>query len=100
MGKFLVLDHLILDGNQGSLHGVGVRPITEERELVGLNSPIGLVHKGEVHLRNEIHLRGSLGVVRSALDVQEVDSVVEVGVGRAYDGSIPVSEALVVSYSH
>ena len=37
--------------------------------------------------------------MRAALDRQEVDTVVKIGVDRANDSSIPVSELGVVSYT-
>ncbi len=69
-------------------------------ELVVLNLTIGLVHARQVHLRVEVDLRGLGGVVGAALDGQEEDAVVELGVSRAHNSTIPVGEGGVITYTY
>ena len=57
-----------------------------------------MIHNWKVDFGIKADLRGLLGVVGAASDGQEVDSIVIVSVRWPNDGSIPVSEALVLAY--
>ena len=93
----LVGDHLVLEANKHLLHGVVGFPLLEQGELVGLNGAVVLVDGGQVDLGHEVDGGGHHGVLGTAFDGQEEDTVVEVGVGGSNDGSIPLGEGLVVT---
>ena len=97
LGKLLVNNHLLLELYENLLHGVLLPPLLEDVELGGLNLAVLLVHTGQVGLGQEVHLRSLSGVVGAALDGQEVDAVVEVGIDWPDDGSIPLSEGGVLT---
>lgn len=97
LSSLLVVDHLVLEADQELLHGVLWVPVLEHVERL-LNLTILLVHAWEVDLGGELDIWGNCWVAIAANDGQHVDPVVEVGVWRADDGSIPVSEGLIVTY--
>ena len=69
-------------------------PVGEHAELIGDLAGV-LVDGGQVDLCVELDLGRLLGVVLAAGDVQGIDAVVEVGVGRADDHAVPVGERLI-----
>ena len=95
---FSVSNHLLFKCNQNLFNGIFGSPLNEHGELVGLNGTIVLVHRRNVDLRCESHSRRRLRVVLAALDLQEVDPVIEVGVRGTNNGAVPVSESLVITY--
>ena len=90
--------HLVLKADEDLLHVVLCLPSYEHAELGGLDLPVSLVHARKIDSGGEADLGGLHGVVRAALDRQEVDTVVVIRVCGTDDGAIPVSEALVVTY--
>ena len=64
---------------------------------MGFNSSIALIHEWHIDLGVEVDIRWDLWVILSALDCQEVNTIVIVGVWWPNDGSIPVSEGFVVA---
>jgi len=95
LGQFLVSDHLCFKSNEHFLHGgLGV-PVSEKVEFGGLDDAVGLVHGGDVDLGGELGGHGDGGVLGPALDLHEVDAVVEVGVGGSDNSSVPVGEVVV-----
>ena len=93
-----MIDHFLLESNQGLFHVEFGSPVGENTEFVDLNLACCLVHAGHVDLGGEIHFRGLGGIVRAALDCQEVYAVVIVGVGRSDNSATPLSECAVVTY--
>ena len=100
LSQFLVCYHFILNGNQSLLHTVVTLPVSEQWELGWLNLSCWGVHTWQVDLGLEMHLGWGVGVVGTAFNGQEVNSVVEVCVGWPNDCSVPVCEWLVVTYSN
>lgn len=90
--ELLVVDHLVLQGHKDFFHGVLLLPLGEHRELADFDVAITLVNTWQVDFACELYLWLGLGVLGSTLDLKEVDSVVEVGVRRADDGTVPLSE--------
>ena len=66
-------------------------PVLEQAEVVG-DLAGALVDGGDVDFRGELDLGSLLGVVLAACDDEHVDAHVEVGVGWADDGAVPVGE--------
>lgn len=95
LGQVLVGFHFIEEALEHLLHGGLTVPVSKEGELVGLDGSVLLVHGGDVDLGGESSGHWLIGVVRSASDGDEVDSVVELSVGGSNDSSVPVSEGLV-----
>jgi len=87
-----VCDHLLFEADKNLLHGGLWVPVLEKRELSYLNFAIVLVHTWNVDLGGKAHIGLGHGVVGSAGNVQEIDLVVEVGVSRADNSSIPFCE--------
>lgn len=73
--------------------------MSEHVELGWLNNAIVLVDAWQVDLRLELEPWWPLGVVSSARDLQAVDSIIELGIWWSDDGSVPVCEALVITFS-
>ena len=94
-----MVDHLILEADEYLFHVVFGFPVREDGELRGLNLSSLLVHARHIDFRTEGNFRGLVRVVGATPYSQEVDTVVIVGVGRSDDGSLPVSEGGIVSYS-
>ena len=92
MSKLLVVDHLVLQGHKDFFHGVLLLPLGEHGELADFDAAVVLVNTWEVDFACELYLRLNLGVLGSTLDCKEVDSVVEVGVRGADNGTVPLSE--------
>ena len=97
MAEFLVGDHLVFEGNQSLLHVILWLPVCEHGELVHLDLSVALVHAGQVDFGCEGHLGWLHWVIGAASDCQEVDAVVEVGVGRPNDRAIPLSEGGIIT---
>ena len=70
-------------------------PLSEHWELAGFDVSIALVDTWQVNFACEPYLRLYLGVLWSAFNLEEVNSVVEVGVGRPDDCTVPFGECLV-----
>ena len=64
----------------------------ENREFACLNLSVMLVHARHVGLSHESDFRGLGWVVGTALDGQEIDTIVEVCVGRSNNGTVPFCE--------
>ena len=94
LGQLLISDHFVLEADEHLLQGVAAVPVGEEREAL-CDGAGALVHGRNVALRVELDSGRTRGVVLAAADRQHVDAVVEVGVGRADDGAVPVRESLV-----
>ena len=95
-----MIDHLILEADEYLFHVVFGFPMREDGELGGLDLSVLLVHTGHIDFRTEGNFRRLVWVVWPAPDGQEIDTVVIVGVGWSDDGSLPVGEGGIVSYSH
>ena len=65
---------------------------------MGVYLSVGLVDEWQVNLGRKPYFGRLVGVIGAALDVQEVDTVVIVGVGWSDDSSVPIGESLVLSY--
>ena len=92
-----------------SAHGEDGRAVAHDQEVslrlelrdvdahgaLGLDDAVGLVHGGDVDLGGELGGHGDGGVLGPALDLHEVDAVVEVGVGGSDNSSVPVGEVVV-----
>jgi len=89
--------HLGLDTLEDFLHGVFGFPVNEQRELGLLKHASGLVDGRQVSTGAEPDGGGNLGVLGSALNGEEVDTVVKVGVGGSDDRGVPLAERLVVT---
>lgn len=98
LGQVLVGFHLLKDSGEHLFDSGLAVPVFEERELARLKGSIVLVNRGDVNLGSELSIHGDIRVLRSACDSDEVDSVVELSVGRSNDGTVPVSERLIGSY--
>jgi len=70
-------------------------PLSEYRELAGFNVSITLVNTRQVNFACEFYLRLNLRILGSALNLKEIDSVVEVGVGGPDDCTVPLGECLI-----
>ena len=68
----------------------------EHSKFVLLDSAVALVDAGEVDFGVEFDVGRVVGVVGSALNLHEVNSVVEGGSLGSQDGAVPVGEGLVV----
>jgi hypothetical protein len=90
--EFLVVDHLVLQGHKDFLHGILLFPLCEHRELAGFDGAVALVDTWQVDFASELYLRLDLGVLGSALDLKEVNSVIEVSVGGSDNGTVPLGE--------
>lgn len=97
LGQVLVGFHLLKDSGEHLFDSGLAVPVSEERELARLNGSIVLVNRRDVNLGSELSSHGDIRVLRSACDSDEVDSVVELSVGRSNDGTVPVSERLIGS---
>jgi len=90
-------NHFVLDGNENLLQG-GLRvPVLEQLELSRFKDTIVLVNAGDVDLRVELEFGGNHRVVSTAFNRHEVNIIVENGVGRANNGTVPFSERLIIS---
>ena len=69
-------------------------------ELRGLNSAVAWVHTWQVYLRLEADLGCLHGVVGTAPNGSEENTIVELGIGWPNDSTIPFSESSVVTYAH
>ena len=96
--EVLVGNHLVLDSDEHFLDSGFAVPVLQEGELWGFQSTVWLVNWWEVALGCEFHGHGSIRVLRSANDLDEVNAVVEFGVGWADNGTVPVGERLISSY--
>ena len=76
----LVGDHVVFDGSEEMFKSGCFLPVFEECEVV--DSSIALVDAGEVALIIEFEDGRVLGVGRSALNIQAVDPVFEVGLSE------------------
>ena len=66
-------------------------PVLEQAEVVG-DLASALIDGGEVDFRGKLDLRSLRWVVLAACDNEHEDAHVEVGVGWADDGAVPVGE--------
>ncbi len=92
MLEFLVVDHLVLQCHKDFFHGILLLPLCEHRELAGFDGAVALVDTWQVDFASELYLRLDLGVLGSALDLKEVNSVIEVSVGGSDNGTVPLGE--------
>lgn len=92
MLEFLVVDHLVLQGNKHFFHGILLLPLYEHRELASFDGAVALVDTWQVNFASELYLRLDLGVLGSALDSKEVNSVIEVSVWGSDNGTVPFGE--------
>ena len=69
-------------------------------ELSRLNSAVVGVHTWQVNFRLEADLGGLHGVVWTASDGQEENTIVEFGIGWSNNCAIPLSEGSVITYAH
>jgi len=90
--ELLVVDHLVLQGHKNFFHGVLLLPLSEHGELADIDAAVALVDTWQVDFACELYLRLNLRVLGSALDCKEVDSVIEVSVRGADNGTVPLSE--------
>ena len=72
-------DHVVLDGGQEIFEGGGFFPVFEKGQVI--YSSVALVDAGQVAFIIELEDGRDLGVAGTALDVQTVDPVLEVGLG-------------------
>lgn len=93
----LVGDHFVLEANQNLLHGVLRSPLNKHGELGGLNSSSRLVHRWEVDAGVKLDNRSDHGVLRTALNLQEIDTVVKVCVRGSNKSGVPPGEGLVIA---
>ena len=93
----LVGDHFLLQADENLLHRCFPGPLLKEGELACFDGTVALVDRGNVNLGGKSDLGHLLRVVWTALDLEEVDSAVEVGVGWPDYRTIPIGEALVVT---
>ena len=92
----LIVDHLILETDENFLHGVLWVPVLEHMESL-FNFAVLLVHTWQVDFGAELNLWSNHWVAIAAGDNNHVDSVVEVSVWWANDGTVPVCERLIVT---
>jgi hypothetical protein len=95
LGQVLVGFHFSEETGEEFLHGGLTVPVLEEGELARLNGSVVLVDGGDVDLGGELGAHGNVRVLRSTGDSDEVDPVVELGVGRSNDSSVPGGEGLI-----
>jgi len=93
----LVGNHLLLESNQNLLQGSVLAPAAEEVELAGLDGSVALVHARKVDFGSKANYRCGLWVVRATFNVEEENSVVEVGVRGTNNGAVPLGKGLVIS---
>jgi hypothetical protein len=67
-------------------------PLCEHRELASFDGAVALVDTWQVDFASELYLRLDLGVLGSALDIKEVNSVIEVSVWGSDNGTVPLGE--------
>ena len=96
--QLLVGNHFVLEGDENLLHGVSVVPALEKGEPI-LDLARALIDRRHVALRVEFDSRRRVRIVFTAHDGQHVDSVIEVSVGWANDGAVPVGERLIGGYT-
>lgn len=94
--SLLVLDHLVLESDKASLDRVVWFPVLEACESGG-HLAGGLVDRWHVDLGSELEGGWLSWVVLAGLNEQEVDSVIHVSVWGSDDGSVPLSERLVIT---
>lgn len=92
-----VCNHLLLESDQNLLHSSFLVPLNEQWELAWLNNSVWLVHRWNVNLGLETDLGGDSWIVWTASNGQGVNSAVHFSVWRTNDGSIPISESLIVT---
>ena len=92
-----IRDHLLFEADKNLLHGSFRVPVLEKGEFSRLNFTVVLVNAGKIDLWGKAHNGRSHRVVGSALNVEEKDLVVEVGVSRADNSAIPLGERLIIS---
>ena len=90
-------NHLILEADQEFFHGIFCLPLSKDTELSWLYLSVVGVHTWDVDLGHEAHIWVLSRVVGSAFDCQEIDTIVEVSVGRSDNCSIPLSEGSVIT---
>jgi hypothetical protein len=95
--KILVSDHFVFDGNEDFLHGSFAVPVLQEGKLGRVKLSSWLVNRWDVDHRVEFDSHGNVGVLGTTDDWHEVNAVVKFSVGWANNGSVPVSERLIVS---
>ena len=66
--------------------------------FIEINSSVLLVNTRDVDLRHEPHLWRLSWVLVATNELQHVDAIVEVSVSWSNDSSIPVCEALVITF--
>jgi hypothetical protein len=76
----LVSYHIVFDGGQYIFEGGGLLPVLEHWKV--FDSPVPLADAGKVDFIIEFEDGGLLRIVRSALNIQTVDPVFEVGLGE------------------
>jgi hypothetical protein len=97
LSSLLVGDHFVLKANQNLLQVVLRVPLFEHVELGWLNNSVRLVDTWQVDFGVEFDCWRNIWVLVTALDFHHVDSVIEVGVLWADDGTIPAAERLIVT---
>jgi len=95
LGQVLVGFHFSEETCEQLLHGGLTVPVSEERELAGLDGSVVLVDGGDVDLGSEFSTHGGIRVLSSTSDCHEVNTIVELGVGGSNNSSVPVGEGLI-----
>jgi len=89
--------HFSSDFHQHSLQTVITSPISQNRKLGGIDLPVRLGDKWEVHPGQELDVWWPVGVTLATMDLQTVNAILVHGMSGAYDCPIPVAHHDIVS---
>lgn len=95
---FSVGYHFLLQTSQNFLDSIMGRPVHEHGKFRVFNNSSLLVNWGKVHSGSEFYGWGSMRIVRTAVDSQEIDTVIKVSVSGSDKCCVPISEGSVITF--